>query len=820
MQSLKRYTSIYFRSSKKIYPFLVLLLVLSVLSSSFSAASEPVSFEWKKVFQGFQANSVVQTVDGGYLLAGYSLSSQTSLIKTDSFGNLQWQKSFGNIVSVDQNSGSDYVLFCENGDIVKIDTEGNILHSFTLKINTISSSLQVTDNQGNTILVPSRIRDEGIIQGIISEDEKYLVVGNSVNEWREAYAWLKKVDDEGNIMWDKNFTGGFHVSSVVNTIDNGFALAGNWKNNFWLAKFDSNGNQQWSQNYAYGDPLDTHFTYSLTQTKDAGFILAGTGEWQTNSGMIPWLIKINYQGHEQWSLPYSQYSDDSFSSILQTTDEGYFIVKPNSASLMRTDSSGSEVWKIPFDVSPIISRFNSPMSCLISTRDGGHVFSGSTSSSTVLIKLCPEAGSVKPAVTVYCPESKTYDTCDIPLTFSVDNQGYLFTYTLDDQQEKQIAGNTTLTGLTVGAHTLVVSVKDSNGLVVSSDTILFSIEACFPTGIVILAVALAVAAAVAFMVYLKRQKISEYRKRGPKNLFRKQNLSVITKNKLLWTLTIIIISTGLVFVQVFYPYVYYSSSTVSSDESFEVGVSYVYERDSVDQIYSEVARIKELGFKVIRVNLVCDSVDANNHLNTLTDIFFNAAKVIGIKVALIINNHDRPADINYHLNRWGSDLAYIQILNEPDVASSWDMGALFTDDEAGSRFEEIYSTVEQHGLNAQLYTNFSPAFIVRTNLPILFSEKLDFVGFDVFMDSFLTISPNLIQLLQKITGKDVVISEFGMSTSNDETQSEYIIKGLNLFKNMGINGCWLVYWNSVDNSYGIRGRSTEQTIGEWIAQNA
>lgn len=138
MQSLKRYTSIYFRSSKKIYPFLVLLLVLSVLSSSFSAASEPVSFEWKKVFQGFQANSVVQTVDGGYLLVGYSLSSQTSLIKTDSFGNLQWQKSFGNIVSVDQNSGSDYVLFCENGDIVEIDTEGNILHSFTLKINTIS----------------------------------------------------------------------------------------------------------------------------------------------------------------------------------------------------------------------------------------------------------------------------------------------------------------------------------------------------------------------------------------------------------------------------------------------------------------------------------------------------------------------------------------------------------------------------------------------------------------------------------------------------------------------------------------------------------
>jgi hypothetical protein len=104
------------------------------------------------------------------------------------------------------------------------------------------------------------------------------------------------------------------------------------------------------------------------------------------------------------------------------------------------------------------------------------------------------------------------------------------------------------------------------------------------------------------------------------------------------------------------------------------------------------------------------------------------------------------------------------------------MGALFTDDEAGSKFEEIYSLVEQHQLAAQRYTNFSPAFIARTNLPIQFSENLDFVGFDVFMESVLTISPNMIQYLQKITNKDVVIAEFGMSTNNDATQSDYIIR--------------------------------------------
>jgi hypothetical protein len=59
-----------------------------------------------------------------------------------------------------------------------------------------------------------------------------------------------------------------------------------------------------------------------------------------------------------------------------------------------------------------------------------------------------------------------------------------------------------------------------------------------------------------------------------------------------------------------------------------------------------------------------------------------------------------------------------------------------------------------------------------------------------------------------------------MSTSDDVTQSDYIIRGLNLFKSMGLKGCWIVYWNSVNNNYGIRGRLAEKTVGEWIAQNA
>ena len=100
------------------------------------------------------------------------------------------------------------------------------------------------------------------------------------------------------------------------------------------------------------------------------------------------------------------------------------------------------------------------------------------------------------------------------------------------------------------------------------------------------------------------------------------------------------------------------------------------------------------------------------------------------------------------------------------------------------------------------------------------SKKLDFVGLDIFMDSFLVFSPHFIQNLQQITNKDVVITEFGTSTTNSQAQSSYIIKGLNLFKSMGLKGCWLVYWNSELDNYGIRDRPAMTTVGDWIAKNA
>lgn len=293
-----------------------------------------------------------------------------------------------------------------------------------------------------------------------------------------------------------------------------------------------------------------------------------------------------------------------------------------------------------------------------------------------------------------------------------------------------------------------------------------------------------------------------------------------TNKSLIKNLVVITLCIMFLFVQVFFPYQYYASANRNANSTFQVGIHYVYEQDDLDQIYGQVTRIHDLGFKAIRITLECNPDDYNDLQNQKTDMFFSATDNYGLAVALVIKNLDTTDKVDYYLNRWGSHLKYVQVFNEPELSSTWSIGALFTDDEIISKFDIMYNTVESHHLSARLYTNFGIGYILRSNVPIELSKKLDFVGLDIFMDSFLVLSPHFIQNLQKITHKDVMITEFGMSTSNSQAQSDFIIKGLNLFKSMGLPGCWLVYWNSAFDNYGIRNRPAESAVGDWIAQNS
>ncbi len=81
-----------------------------------------------------------------------------------------------------------------------------------------------------------------------------------------------------------------------------------------------------------------------------------------------------------------------------------------------------------------------------------------------------------PTISIVSPENKTYPVEDVPLTFTVSESTSWIGYSFDGQANITIAGNTTLTGLSDGMHSLIVYASDIAGNVGYSDMVYFTIQ--------------------------------------------------------------------------------------------------------------------------------------------------------------------------------------------------------------------------------------------------------------------------------------------------------------------------------------------------------
>jgi N-acetylneuraminic acid mutarotase len=110
-----------------------------------------------------------------------------------------------------------------------------------------------------------------------------------------------------------------------------------------------------------------------------------------------------------------------------------------------------------------------------------------------------------PKISFVSPLNQTYNETDVPLLFNVDKPVNLACYSLDGKQNVTIIGNTTLTGLSNGLHSVTVYANDTYGNTAASETVAFNISPPFPiVPVATVSVAVTVATAAGLLVYFKK----------------------------------------------------------------------------------------------------------------------------------------------------------------------------------------------------------------------------------------------------------------------------------------------------------------------------
>ncbi|MFA5032388.1 MAG: T9SS type A sorting domain-containing protein [bacterium] len=175
-------------------------------------------------------------------------------------------------------------------------------------------------------------------------------------------------------------------TSVQQTSDGGFVLAGTTESfgagyyDVYLIRIDSLGDTLWTKTFGgtYGD-----LGYSIQQTSDGGFIIAGTTSSFGTGGYDVYLIRTNSSGDTLWTKTFGGTNEEAGFSVQQTSDDGFIIVGYTQSFgtggadvyLIRTDSLGNTLWTRTIggagrDVGYSVQQ----------TKDGGVIIAGWTSS--------------------------------------------------------------------------------------------------------------------------------------------------------------------------------------------------------------------------------------------------------------------------------------------------------------------------------------------------------------------------------------------------------------------------------------------------------
>lgn len=378
--------------------------------------NEQHEFVWKKRYGGEAddaGNALIEHSTGGMYIAGYTKSSTGDvtgnhggsdfwLIKTNP-SDLVWQKCYG---------GSN-------------DEAANDL------IETTDGAL--------------------LIAGYTSSSDGDI----GINHGQEDI-WLVKISIDGALQWEKTFggSGNERAAQVLQTTDGGYIIAGytdspdgsSGKNtgdkDAWLIKVDNTGNIQWQKKY--GGPYDD-VASSLTINNLGGYTFAGSTASAQSSDV--WVVNTDSQGNLVWQKTFgSETMNDQGVFILQKTD-GDYVISANMMSKGVTQQQ-SDIGLIILDhlgtvkhQSKFGNKYHDYASTVLAETDGSFLVAGSATTNedngfdVSYFKTCfSKSGEITINPLNYCTfttlstseefESYLWDTGETTRQNKVDNKGF------------------------------------------------------------------------------------------------------------------------------------------------------------------------------------------------------------------------------------------------------------------------------------------------------------------------------------------------------------------------------------------------------------
>ena len=344
-------------------------------------------YKWAKTFgsgKGDVAYSIVQTSDGGYAVAGYTISKGAGnfyVLNLNGSGELVWDKTFG--------GGKGDVAY----SIVQTSDGGYAVAGTTESYGTGSADLWILklNSSGELVWAQTFGGSYGdyatsIVQ---TSDGGYAVAGTTESYGAgSADFWVLKLDGSGELVWAQTFGGSYgdYATSIVQTSDGGYAVVGTMESygtgsaDFRVIKLDGFGELVWDKTFggSFGDDAT-----SIVQTSDGGYAVTGTTESKGAGSLDMWVLKLNSSGGLVWDKTFGGSDDDYAASIVQTYDGGYVVAGYTESYgagsrdfwVLKLNSSGELVWDQTFGGSG-----RDGANSIVQTSDGGYSVAGTTES--------------------------------------------------------------------------------------------------------------------------------------------------------------------------------------------------------------------------------------------------------------------------------------------------------------------------------------------------------------------------------------------------------------------------------------------------------